>query len=437
MLCTPPVLSQSPPVLPSQQTPNSPLFPEEQIPEEPLPEEPLPPLPSPEELLPPIAPPDPGDDPPAVDPGEGGPTFFIRDIQVVGNTVFSQADFADLIEPYLGRQVSFNELLQLRTAITERYVEAGYLTSGALILPQTIVNDTITIQVLEGELEDIVVNGTQRLSPDYIRSRIGLVADPPLNINRLLAGLQRLQIDPLIATISADLQAGGSPGTNLLVVEVTEADSFAVNATFANNRSPNIGGAQRRVGVSEGNLLGLGDRITVDYNNTDGSNGVNLSYTLPISPNNDTLRLAAGYSNSRVIDPAFSVLDIASDSFYYELGLRRPLIETPTEEFALGLALSHQEGQTRLGFANLGPFPLSPGADDNGSTRVTALRFSQEWTQRSERHVLALRSQFNLGLGILNATVNENAPDSRFFFLAGTGTMGAALGARYAAVFTR
>ncbi|MEO0537857.1 MAG: ShlB/FhaC/HecB family hemolysin secretion/activation protein [Cyanobacteria bacterium P01_A01_bin.123] len=421
MLYASPVLAQPSPVLPSQQTPTSPPFPDEQIPEEPLPEEPLPPLPSPEELLPPIAPPEPEDDPPAVDPGEEEATFFIRDIQVVGNTVFSQADFADLIAPYLGRQVSFNELLQLRTAITERYVEAGYLTSGALIPPQTIVNDTITIQVLEGELEDIVVNGTQRLSPDYIRSRIGLVANPPLNINRLLAGLQRLQIDPLIATISADLQAGVRPGTNLLVVEVTEADSFAVNTTFANNRSPNIGGAQRSVGVSESNLLGLGDRIMVDYTNTDGSNGVNLSYTLPISPNNDTLRLAAGYSNSRVIDPTFSVLDISSDSFYYELGLRRPLIETPTEELALGLTLSHQEGQTSLGFANIGPFPLSPGADDNGSTRVTALRFSQEWTQRSERHVLALRSQFNLGLGILNATVNEDAPDSRFLSWRGQG----------------
>ena len=44
------------------------------------------------------------------------------------------------------------------------------------------------------------------------------------------------------------------------------------------------------------------------------------------------------------------------------------------------------------------------------------MRFFQEWTQRNRREVIAVRSQFSLGVGWLNATVNENPePDSRFF----------------------
>ncbi len=393
----------------------SPL-PPDTLPDPELPEELLPPLPSADELLSPS-------DPlvPESPLGEGNATFYVENIRVVGSTIFDQADWADLLEPYQLRQVSFNELLQLRSQITQRYVDSGYLTSGALIPPQTLVDDTVTIQVIEGELEDILVNGTQRLDPAYIRSRIGLVAQPPLNVDTLLAGLQRLQLDPLIETVAADLQAGIKPGTSLLVVEITEADSFAVNTGFANSRSPNIGEAQVTLGVQEGNLFGIGDRITLDYDHTDGSDGVDFSYTLPVSPNNDTLRLAAGYSDSRVINSDFSVLDISSDSAYYELGYRRPLVETPTQAVALGLTLSHQSSQTRLGIGDIGPFPLSPGADDNGRTRISAIRFFQEWTQRSQSHVLAMRSQFNLGVDWLDATINEDAPDSRFFSWQGQG----------------
>ncbi len=408
----------------SQVPPGLPRLPNQPIPETPLPDQPLPTLPTPEELLPSV---EPQILAPPFDEIEG--TFFVSTIEITGSTVFAQADFVDLVAPYLNRQVRFSELLDLRSTITDRYVTAGYVTSGAIIPPQTLVNDTVTIQVIEGELEDIVVTGLTRLHAAYVRSRIGLASTPPLNTDRLLAGLQRLQLDPLIETVAADLQAGSRPNTSILVVDATEADSFAVDLSLDNYGSPSLGAGQRRLLLSEGNLAGWGDRIVLEYKNTDGSHGVEVSYILPVSPNNNALRVRAGYSNSRVIDSDFDVLDISSDSFYSEFGYRHPLIETPTEELVLGLTLSHQQNQTRLGLDNIGPFPLSPGADSQGVTQVTALRFSQQWTQRSQSHVLAFRSQFSFGLDLLNATINETGPDSRFFAWRGQGQWLQRLGA--------
>ncbi len=57
---------------------------------------------------------------------------------------------------------------------------------------------------------------------------------------------------------------------------------------------------------------------------------------------------------------------------------------------------------------------MSQGADDQGRTRISALRFFQEWTQRNTRQVIAARSQFNLGVDAFDATVNAEQPDSRF-----------------------
>lgn len=410
-----------PPSLPQDVIPEEPLPPADVLPEqqmEDLPERPLQQLPPVDELL--------GDPDGSNTPGgvTSGPeeTFVINGIELEGSTVFTTEDFAELFAEYTGRPITFNELLQLRSAVTERYVESGFLTSGAFIPPQTLEGGFVTVQVIEGVIEDIEIVGTRRLNPSYIRSRLGLAAQPPINADKLLEGLQRLQIDPLIDTVSADLQAGVRPGTSILRVEVTEADSFDLAVSLDNNRSPNIGSFRRRVDISEGNLLGIGDRAFLSYANTDGSNSLDATYSIPVSPHNTRLNFAGGISESRVIDETFDVLDISSDAFQYSVGVEHPLIETPTQELSLSLTLQHKENQTRLGIDDIGPFPLSPGADENGESRVTNLQFAQSWTQRSQQQVFAARSQFNLGVNILNATSNDgDVPDSEYLSWRGQG----------------
>jgi Haemolysin secretion/activation protein ShlB/FhaC/HecB len=143
--------------------------------------------------------------------------------------------------------------------------------------------------------------------------------------------------------------------------------------------------------------------------------------SLPLNPHDGTLRLAYGISGSNVIEPPFNALDIQANSNYYELTYRQPLFQRPSEEFGLGLTLSHQQSQTKLGIDNIGGFPLSPGADKQGYTRVSAIRFFQDWVHRDEREVLAARSQFSFGVGLLDATINDTAPDSNFFTWRGQG----------------
>jgi hemolysin activation/secretion protein len=159
----------------------------------------------------------------------------------------------------------------------------------------------------------------------------------------------------------------------------------------------------------------LGDTLSVGYANTDGSNTVNVNYTLPVNVRNGTVSFGYNQGWNNVIEKPFSVLDIQSNSKSYDFSYRQPLIQKPTEELAVGLSFSRQESQTELGIDNIGGFPLSPGADANGKTKISALRFTQEYTQRSSKQVFAARSQFSVGVDWLGANVNDDAPDSRFF----------------------
>lgn len=382
----------------------------------PFPAPPPPPTPTPGQLPPPdqlLTPSEPVSPPQQEIPDRPVPgKIFVERFEVEGSTVFSKEELAKVLEPFTKKELTFAEILQARSAITQLYVEKGYITSGALIPTQALDSKVVKIQVVEGALEGINVVGLRRLNPSYVRSRIALATRKPLNVPRLLDALRVLQLDPLIQNLSAELSAGSRPGFNVLDLQVREADTFSGQITLDNGRSPSVGSFRRRAQITQANLLGFGDGFVFGYTNTDGSNGVDLSYTFPINARNGSLNFAFGTTSSNVIERPFSRLDIISDSRYYELTYRQPIVQTPSTEFSLGLTASRRESETLLLDR---PFPLAQGADEQGRTRISSLRFFQEWTNRSSSEVLAARSQFNLGFGAFDATINAQGPDTRFF----------------------
>jgi hemolysin activation/secretion protein len=365
---------------------------------QPLPEQAPPRLPPLEELLPP--PTTQPSTPEQPSSGEVLQTINVKKFEVTGSTVFSPEDFAKITAPYTNRAITLAELFEVRTKITQLYVEKGYITSGAFIPPQKLEGDSVEIRIIEGELEDIKILGTRRLKSNYIRSRIAVATGKPLNRDRLLEGLQLLQLNPLIKSLSAELSAGSRPGVSLLEVRLQEAETFNLQIALDNGRSPAIGSFRRQIQLNQANLFGLGDSVIAAYTNTDGSNTFDFSYSVPFNPRNGTVSFSFGISESDIIERPFNILDIQSNSRYYELTLRQPIVQNPSQELALGLTATHRESKASL-FDGEIPFEETLGAfgaDEEGKTRVTALRFFQDWTQRNNQQVFALRSQFSLGL---------------------------------------
>ncbi len=408
---TPTPTNQIPIPEPSPEPPRQPSIVPSLIPEKPR----QPPLPVPQPLPQPpleISPPNlPGTEERPEIPGN----ITVSKFEFEGNTAFSDRALSQVIAPFTQRPITFSELLQAEAAITKHYIEKGYINSGAVILAGQALQQqgaVVKIQVIEGGVEEIQISGMKHLNTNYVRSRLKLATAKPLNQKRLLQAMQVLQLDPLIQSISGDLSAGSRPDLGVLTVRVKEAKSFKTEFFADNNRTPSVGSFRRGVRFSQGNVLGFGDGFALEYANTKGSNALNLSYKIPVNPRNGTLTLSGGVSFTNVIEEPFNVIDISGNSYSVDLSFRQPIIQTPTQEFAIGVTASRQESHTTL----LGQdFKLSPGADESGTTRVAALRFFQDWTRRRPKDVFAIRSQFNVGLGILDATTNPEPPDSRFF----------------------
>lgn len=396
----PPPADLHPPLPPTIPTPNAPS----QLPE-------APPLKLPENQAPDSTSPS-----SEAEPMEA--TVKITRFRFEGNTAFSDEQLNQELEKagFLKKPLTFTDLYRASNVITQFYIRQGYSTSGAFVPekqpPLTADGAEPIIRVLEGRVSKIRVSGLQRLKPDYVRSRLALATGQPLNQYRLVEALQLLQLDPLISRLSAELADGVEPGTNILDITVQEADTLNSRVFADNGRSPSVGSSRRGINITQANLLGFGDGLSATYTNTQGSNAIDLDYTLPINPRNGTLSFNYGDTESHVVEEPFDVLDITSRSKYYQVTLRQPLVLKPRNGFTLGLTAVHIDNETSLLEE---PFALTPGANDQGETSVSALRFFQEYTHRSRNQAVALRSQFSFGLNALRSTINDQPPNSRFF----------------------
>ena len=380
------------------------------LPPQPQPVEPetLPPL---EEILPELAPRNSRQSPNIVE--DVPQTVFIKKFSIVGSTVFSPEELAALLKPYTLRRLSFSDLLAAQQAIDRLYLERGYITSGTFLPPQKLQNGVAVIEVVEGTVEEIKIDGLTRLNPNYVRSRLKIATDAPLNQSKLLNALQLLQLDPLIENLAAELTAGTRSGSSILELKLTEARAFDLTLSFDNYRAPSVGTNRLKLGLTHRNLLGFGDRFNIGYLNTDGSDSLNdLNYTFPLNARNGTLSFRFGYTDSEIIEEPFNEFNIESENTNYELSYRQPLLQKPTKDVAIGFTFSRNDSSLTLDGE---PEALSRGADDDGETKISALRFFQEYTNRNSSQVFALRSQFSLGVNFFDATVNNgDTPDSNF-----------------------
>ncbi|MBW4605334.1 MAG: ShlB/FhaC/HecB family hemolysin secretion/activation protein [Calothrix sp. FI2-JRJ7] len=339
----------------------------------------------------------------------------VRKIEVTGSTVFNPDIIESIINKSENRSVSLKELRGVADAITKLYLEKGYITSRAVLVDQEIKDGVVQIRVIEGSLEKIEIEGNRRLNSSYIRDRIQLGTKTPLNQIQIENQLRLLRVDPTLSNIEATLRPGTNLGESILIVKVVEAPNFNPFFRVDNYSSPSVGSERFGGGFNYRNVTGIGDQFSASYyrSTTGGFNVFDLNYQVPINPKNGTIRLRYAPSDSKITASEFADFNITSDSQLYEVSFRQPLTRTPSEEFALSLAFTLQNGQTFLGGT---PTPFGEGPDSQGNSRTRIIKFGQDYIKRDLQGAWALQSQFNLGLGIFDATINSGPkPDGRFF----------------------
>lgn len=366
------------------------------------------PIPGPGQLLPPLPPPQPRE--PDLLPRI---RVFVREVRVVGSTVFTPEQLTAVTAPYTDREVTAEDLEALRVSLTRLYIDHGYVNSGTILPDQTVADGVITYQVIEGKLSRTEIEGNRWLRAGYYQERLALGAGPPLDVDALQERLQLLLEDPRIERLNAELKPGVSPAEAVLDVRVEERFPLKLWLDFDNYQAPSVGAERGIVTLAHQSLTGNADVLALSYGRSQGLDPLlEIGYAIPFTARDTTFGIQYRRNDLTVVQEPFAPLDIQSDSEIYTLALRQPVYRTPSTLFALELIGERSSLQTSV----LGvPFSLEPGAVD-GQSVVTALRFGQEYVYRTRSQVIAARSRFSFGLDALGSTIHDNdLPDSQFF----------------------
>jgi hemolysin activation/secretion protein len=324
-----------------------------------------------------------------------GPEIEVRAFRFEGNTAFSDAELQRIAAPYAGRPVTGAELEALRHQLTRLYVDRGYINSGAIIPQGALQDGQLLVRIVEGRLQAVRLTGMQRLHEDYVRGRLVRGAGP-LDVNALQENFQLLLADPLFTKMDARLLPGSEPGLAILDVDVTRALPYQFSA-FANNvRPPSIG--EKALGMAGWvrNLTELGDLLEASAQNNPqagSSPRYALNWNVPLATPGTQAQLRLDHGRSSVIEEPIREVDIRSILDSREFGITQTLLEDLRRKLSLGLAYARRENTTTL----LGErFSFIPG-EPTGFTRILVWRFSQDYVQRLQQQVLALRSTFSSG----------------------------------------
>jgi hemolysin activation/secretion protein len=362
---------------------------------------------------------------------------YIKKFVFTGNHAFSRRQLEKVVASYEGREVTSEELEEARVLLTKHYVDAGYISSGALLPDQDVQPGIIQFEIVEGRLKEIDLKGNKWYRGWWLREQLRRDAGHPVNFDRLRIGLQLLRENPTISQINAELKPGIKPGENILDVTVKDEQPFRFGFAVSNTCPPSVGEGIGDVYLSDLNLTGHNDPLELQWGlvrwtkagaiNYDDFHNISGTYEFPITPWDTTLFLHASKLNTSIIDETFAALGITSETTQYGAAIRQPLHKSLHDSVIVSLGADWEHSETFL----LGqPFSLEPGSID-GESNVFATRLGLDWVNRSQVHVLAVRSVFNLGLYAFGSTEAEPAgsdgptsgaggldtkvPDSRFF----------------------
>jgi hemolysin activation/secretion protein len=286
-----------------------------------------------------------------VDPG-AGPRFIVKEFKVTGNTLIDDATLAPILEVGDGLEVTLGILHLIAQEINSEYATRGYVLTRAYVPEQEIENGIVTIQVVEGRLGKIEVNGNERFKEEDIQARLQpLRGDPAFKestLEKYLLGLNAIQG----LKVKAILKPGEEFGTSDLSLQTKESRTYRI-AFDADNFGSRFTGEQRYGLTGEvGSLYVLGDRLSVRGVKSNGDqNFISPSYSIPIGPYGTTFSLSYIFTEFN-LGGELAVLNAGGRARIFTMDVTHLLFQTRSSEFYVSLGGEIRDFENELAGAS-------------------------------------------------------------------------------------
>ncbi len=287
--------------------------------------------------VPPLRPPVPDaevTEPSRIDPdlpaGAEAARFFLAGIVVEGATVYSEADLQPIYAEFLQSEISLATLYGIASSIETLYRDDGYILSRAIVPAQSVSDGVYRIQVIEGYVTNIVLEGEVGNSRGLIERYLSNIPETrPVNIADIERYLLLLNDLPGITGTGVLRPSGSDVGAAELVVNAQRKrfDGFAL----VDNRGSEFTGEEgAALGLSANSFTPFGEQTELvlfsaldDKEQRVGQ----ITYEQQIGDDGFRIRGLASYGESEpggTLDP----LEVEQDTTYLSLSGEYPVIRS-------------------------------------------------------------------------------------------------------------
>jgi hemolysin activation/secretion protein len=295
---------------------------------------------------------------------EEGPRVLVQSFRLDGATDRPEeglrvADLQAVLDKARAEQpatgFTVNQLQGVADKISEIYHQKGFILAQAFIPAQSVRNGQVIVQVLEGRLSGVTVEGNKSYSSRALLRPFTPIIGSPVEKDTIESALLTLTNYPGVSAVGV-LGAGQDVGTTNLTVRVQREDPFELDASVDNEGSRFAGKNRGQLSASFNDLAGIADRLRVyglyAFDRQDSSaNGIygGVSYDAPVFSPRDSLHVAYSHNAYEVgnVSADIAALDSKGSSDIAELGYRHAFMPSRLGSSSVGLTAAKKDAVFR------------------------------------------------------------------------------------------
>lgn len=288
------------------------------------------------------------DDHTAVVDEAGANKFELKAVRVTHATVFSSDELQAMFQDNVGKQVSLNELRAIASEVTQKYRNAGYILSKAVIPPQRIGEGVVIIEMIEGSVDNVVFQGAERQNQALLAAYAEKIKNAKPLTNEVLERYLLLMDDLTGVTARGVLSPSATnKGQSTLTVNL-DAKAVEGQLSLDNRGSKYLGPWEAGVMVASNSALGLSEQIrlramsSTDFEELHYYEG---AYQQPVGTEGTILRVLGSYTETQP-GSSLELFDVEGDSVAFMADVQHPLKRTRQENIYVGGGLRYRDAST-------------------------------------------------------------------------------------------
>ncbi|MDR3213610.1 MAG: ShlB/FhaC/HecB family hemolysin secretion/activation protein [Azoarcus sp.] len=344
---------------------------------------------------------------PALAPAPSGVTlidercFEIERINVSGASLLTERTRTKRLAPFEHRCLKTTDIDAVLRTLTDHYLDRGYITTRAYLPEQDLTSGVLEIQIIEGQLEELVPRLESGLSARELKTAFPGKEGEQLNLREIEQLLDQLNRLPS-RQASVALEPGEHPGGSRAVIANLADKAWRVSLSRHNNGQSSTGKHLLEAGLEWDTPLGLNDALALRlgkslyHDSTRQNKNIAFQYSVPWGWWTAAYRFYGSDYDSVFTNGSFR-FKTSGESHAHDLRLERVMHRDNLSKTLLSGALNTTETKNKLEDITL-----------NSSVRLTELGLSLGHGRRLGPAFINLDLGWQRGMGWLGAARDQH-----------------------------